>query len=442
MKVLIGQPVGSEGQAHCFSVRAACIGHGIHGNVKYLPHGSSLLAKNFNALWGEGISGGYDYFIMLHSDIVPEDGWGQKLIDLIETHQADTVSVAMPIKSDKGWTSCGIGDHCNKWSPLFRFTMKQLAKLPGTFTPDDIGWRNYPLVWNTGCWIADVRKPWCFRTNHAGELLARFQVNDRIRFNKETGKLTVQGESEDWYFSRILYDLGCKCMVTREIKARHYGLHNWPNWDVWGDDQDELASRAHVQAESRRVRMEYGIHDHGYWTDTSAEGHLFDDDLAEAITVVAQETGSTVWDFGCGMGAYSKRMRDAGLDVLAVDGNPNTPQMTDGIGAVQDLAVPFNGKPSDMVLCLEVGEHIPKQYEDELFDNIERHCNKRAIVSWAVPNQVGRGHVNCKPNHQVVASMRSRGFRHNIPAERALRDCATLGYFKDTLMVFDRETNK
>ena len=60
-----------------------------------------------------------------------------------------------------------------------------------------------------------------------------------------------------------------------------------------------------------------------------------------------------------------KQLISEGFKCEAYDGNPNTPEMTGGIGKVLDLSERFDlGKKFDYVVSLEVAEHIPKEYEE------------------------------------------------------------------------------
>jgi hypothetical protein len=69
------------------------------------------------------------------------------------------------------------------------------------------------------------------------------------------------------------------------------------------------------------------------------------------------------------------------------DGNPNTKTISDGLCDVAYLSKPQIFNKVDWVICLEVGEHIPKQFENILFDNMCNHATEGIIMSWAFPGQ-------------------------------------------------------
>ena len=183
------------------------------------------------------------------------------------------------------------------------------------------------------------------------------------------------------------------------------------------------------------------INELGFWETTDGTGHIHDRSLANALTqYLLDKKAATVVDFGCGMGDYARAFKSAGLKVEAYDGNSNTEKISDGIGKVLDLSKPFYLKKKfDCVLSLEVGEHIPSEYEDQFLDNITKHAKNSLIISWAVEGQGGSGHVNCKNNDYIIGKLQDRGFKYNTAASDALRKAATnASWFSYTLMVFDK----
>lgn len=246
MKVFIAMPLYADAAANAWAVQNAVARNGLQVPYAFEPFGSSLLPKTFNHLWAQALANRYDLFVMLHGDVIPAPGWAATLLRLLEEHEADMVSATVPIKNGKGYASCGIGDPDNPWVPLFRFTMRELQSMPETFTAADIGWDGYPLLVNTGCWMADLRKPWSRETHADGSLKASFEINSRVVYDRQAEKFRVETESEDWYFSRRLHGLGCKVMVTQAVNLDHYGTAKWPNHGDWGRDHDELADREHV----------------------------------------------------------------------------------------------------------------------------------------------------------------------------------------------------
>ena len=172
--------------------------------------------------------------------------------------------------------------------------------------------------------------------------------------------------------------------------------------------------------------------------------HVTDVSLVSCLSNYFRKFRSSVYDLGCGAGGYSKIFKATGLDVICYDGSPNTEVITDGLCGILDLAKPLPStiEPRDWTLCLEVGEHIPKKYEQAFIDNLAKVSKKGIVVSWAVPGQSGHGHVNCQDNEYVCNEFVRRGFRTAPYMQAQLRKAATFSYFKRTIMVFKNNKNE
>lgn len=181
---------------------------------------SSLLCRAFNTLWAQARNLEPDYFAMIHSDIAPEPCWLDVLMAEIQEHEADMVSVVVPIKTEHGITSTAILGE-DRWHSR-RLTVTEAFGLPETFGSEDAGG---PLLLNSGLWICDFRKPWC-REVH-------FEMEDRISQDRE-GVWGPDCISEDWLFSMKLHELGCKLMATRKVKVNHAGEAHFGNDRPWG----------------------------------------------------------------------------------------------------------------------------------------------------------------------------------------------------------------
>ncbi len=77
---------------------------------------------------------------------------------------------------------------------------------------------------------------------------------------------------------------------------------------------------------------------------------------------------------------------------------------------VVDLTRPLNlGRKFDMVLCLEVAEHIDEAFGAVLVETLTRHSD-RVVFSAACPNQPGQHHVNCQWPEYWQALFNRHGF--------------------------------
>ncbi len=219
--------------------------------IAFLSVGSSLLARGFNTLWSTALNyaaqGKVTHFAMLHSDVAPEPYWLDKLIDLSTEHEADVLSVVIPLKGNEGTTSTGISYNDKTWEPEKRFTIREVCTFPEVFTATDIGYAGQPLLVNTGCWIADVRKPWCTAVDDSGCLKSFFTINDRVRWDDERNTWQPEVEPEDWFFSRSLHGAGCRVMATTAIKVEHVGDASYSNQGEWGVEVDPRTTSVQVE---------------------------------------------------------------------------------------------------------------------------------------------------------------------------------------------------
>ena len=164
-------------------------------------------------------------------------------------------------------------------------------------------------------------------------------------------------------------------------------------------------SNAPIVTELEADVLQGDISKHGIWnshhngTDPSVGQALLD--------FFQQENAQHLADFGCGRGQYAMRFNDSGIKTQCFDGTELTPNYTNGRCQVLDLAQHIEfPEPFDWILSLEVGEHIPAEYEDEFFGNLHRNNKHGIVLSYAIEGQDGTGHVNEHNNEQ--AGLRQR----------------------------------
>ncbi|MBV8720624.1 MAG: hypothetical protein JO277_00650, partial [Candidatus Eremiobacteraeota bacterium] len=209
----------------------------------------------------------------------------------------------------------------------------------------------------------------------------------------------------------------------------------------------DLAERDRIHAKPRYPRLDKMIISHtGFWS-----GELRPDDYGWSRELAAWIVGfladtpldAPIYDFGCGAGTYLRALADAGhINLCGFEGEP-LPLAYRLHPAIEqrDLTVPFSVPPGTIV-CLEVGEHIPAEYEHQLLDNLANNCADRLILSWAVPGQGGTGHVNCKSNDEIIRSLATRGFEHvdswTAAARSVVPPNSSTPWFRETLLLFRR----
>jgi len=254
------------------TVQLMCPGHTFSwGTTEAVAHASIGLHRvdldnngngwdDFNAMWARALNraeaGEISHAVMLHSDCKPQAGWLDILVDECEDKKADLVSVACAMKDLRGVMNCGLGTPSNRWGSFRRLTVRELVqKLPATFGCEDLkrllDWRGADpkvhadavLLHNTGCFVADLRprmvdnvnaNPF-YKTDAQGRLTAWFDFPTDIVRDKDTGKWVNRRESEDWFFSRQLAQLGARTFITKKVRLRHQGIADFTNDTTWGE---------------------------------------------------------------------------------------------------------------------------------------------------------------------------------------------------------------
>lgn len=124
----------------------------------------------------------------------------------------------------------------------------------------------------------------------------------------------------------------------------------------------------------------------------------------------------SVLDVGCGIGSYLCGFKEVGCEVTGLDR-----YMNEAIGCAdpsirehlhkQDCGELFNlGRKFDLVICIEVAEHIAPEKSEILIENIATHAKSKILFSAAVPNQRGTGHINCREQEFWVNLFNRHGF--------------------------------
>jgi 2-polyprenyl-3-methyl-5-hydroxy-6-metoxy-1,4-benzoquinol methylase len=130
-------------------------------------------------------------------------------------------------------------------------------------------------------------------------------------------------------------------------------------------------------------------------------------------------------------------------EVVAVDGSPHAARFASPtVQFIQaDLRRPLElQRTFEVVLCLEVLEHIPEEAEDIVCETMARHTGRWLIATAAPPGQKGRQHVNLKPLPYWIEKLSALNLRHEPEMvtrwQSDWRTAGVLYYFVDNLMIF------
>ncbi len=157
--------------------------------------------------------------------------------------------------------------------------------------------------------------------------------------------------------------------------------------------------------------------------------------IAEAIAPAA------ALDVGCGPGTYVRALRRHGVLAEGID----TDERVAGVEHLhQESLLEATNRAAELVLCLEVAEHIEPALGDEVAEAVASMVAFGGLLIWtaAAPGQGGSGHINCQPREHWLALLEAQGLVHCPAAEDSLRAWARsgyhLGWFPQNLIVLRR----
>jgi hypothetical protein len=100
------------------------------------------------------------------------------------------------------------------------------------------------------------------------------------------------------------------------------------------------------------------------------------------------------------------------------------------------------GRTFDVVLCLELIEHLSEEVEDTICQTMVRHTGRWLVVTAAAPGQQGHHHVNLKSLPFWITKIVDLGLHHepSLVADwrGSWRRTNVLWYYVDNLMIFQR----
>jgi SAM-dependent methyltransferase len=154
----------------------------------------------------------------------------------------------------------------------------------------------------------------------------------------------------------------------------------------------------------------------------------------------------SVLDVGCGVGHLMAQLEDRGVDVWGLEGDwldPSDALCSSDVIEVCDLEQPFSvSKRFDMVVCLEVAEHLEPSRAESFVDDL---CATSEVVvfSAAIEGQGGTGHKNEQWQDYWAQLFEDRNyvfydlFRPQLWADELVHD-----WFKQNIMLFIRKGSR
>jgi SAM-dependent methyltransferase len=154
----------------------------------------------------------------------------------------------------------------------------------------------------------------------------------------------------------------------------------------------------------------------------------------------------TVLDIGCGTGTWLRAFQENGAkECIGIDGDHvdrSMLQIPDSSFIVQDLVHPKNlNRTFDLVLCLEVAEHIPESAADRFVKFIVQHGD-RIVFGAAIPGQDGQNHLNEQWPTYWQEKFASHGYYfHDVLREIFWNDEGVLWWYSQNMFLITKEKN-
>lgn len=181
--------------------------------------------------------------------------------------------------------------------------------------------------------------------------------------------------------------------------------------------------------------IRYEIKKHGLWkvlTQTYYDDAFYEDHLRfrPAYDVLASALDrwahpESVCDLGCGNGNLLSYFAAHGARVTGVEGFRRAVAHIDvnirDHVVVHDLAQRISLPRHDLVMCIEVAEHLPKSASMSVVANVTNSAGQYIAFSAAHPGQWGDGHINCQPVSFWLKLFNDRGWVADYGALNVVR---------------------
>lgn len=152
----------------------------------------------------------------------------------------------------------------------------------------------------------------------------------------------------------------------------------------------------------------------------------------------------SVIDIGCGNGSWLKVASKLGADIIqGVDGikvADDQLNIPEGNFLKHDLTKPLQlNKKFDLVLSLEVAEHLPEAAANIFIDTLTNHGNC-ILFSAAIPNQGGQFHFNEQWPEYWHLKFKERGYlAYDIIRNKFWNDDNVFWWYKQSIIIYAKE---
>jgi SAM-dependent methyltransferase len=165
---------------------------------------------------------------------------------------------------------------------------------------------------------------------------------------------------------------------------------------------------------------------------------------AQKVTDLVDEwlQPESVLDVGCGLGVWTNEWLSRSRDVTGVDGpylERSRLRLPQERFVVADLKEPLDlGRRFDLVISLEVAEHLPEEAADGFVLSLTSHADA-VLFSAAIPRQGGEFHVNCQWPSYWQTRFAAHGFTtFDLLRPRLWDDESIVWWYRQNMLLFAR----
>eukprot|EP01097_Dermamoeba_algensis_P002822 TRINITY_DN2117_c0_g1_i3.p1 TRINITY_DN2117_c0_g1~~TRINITY_DN2117_c0_g1_i3.p1 ORF type:complete len:614 (+),score=160.15 TRINITY_DN2117_c0_g1_i3:32-1873(+) len=189
----------------------------------------------------------------------------------------------------------------------------------------------------------------------------------------------------------------------------------------------------------------------GPWSpETHTKQIWFDSHVVPSILKSFASLPQSVMDVGCGLGLYLKDLhfhgvtRCVGVEPANMAKSTISPFHSGDCVLLQLNAFdPTPGKPPvslgeqfDLVISVEVAEHIPLAAHEKYFNFLTQHAKDVIVFSGGTPGQGGTGHISLRNFEDWLAEFEKRGWHCDVEATERMRSSVDFFWFKRNIAMF------
>jgi glycosyltransferase involved in cell wall biosynthesis len=147
-----------------------------------------------------------------------------------------------------------------------------------------------------------------------------------------------------------------------------------------------------------------------------------------------------VLDVGCGPGMYVDEILKCNVPALGIEVSDQIQKPYVRNKSLFDMT-----ETADVVMCLEVAEHIPENKADDIVQKIISATERLLIWSAAIPGQDGIGHINCQPKEYWRDKFIQQGLEYDDECTQNCRQYISehppyMGWFLNNVQIFRKPT--